>query len=69
MYLSTPVAILISESDFVSVYIMLNFWYHMYAYQLLSFLNFISIKNILPITLQVRDANAQPEDQSELDII
>lgn len=41
----------------------------MYAYQLFSLPDSIPTKEILPITLQIGDGNAQPEDQPELDFI
>lgn len=41
----------------------------MYVYRLLSLLEAIPTKNILPIILQIGDENKQPKDQPELDYI
>lgn len=69
MYLNTPVAAFMSESGLIPAHIMLDFRQHIYAYQLLSLPDSILTKEIPPITLQIGDGNAQPEDQPELYII
>lgn len=58
-----------SKSGSISVHIMHDFQQHMYAYQLFSLPDSISTKDILPVTLQIGNENAQPKDQSELDSI
>lgn len=69
MYSSTPIAALMSKSGLIPTHIMLDFRQRMYAYRLLSLPDSVPTKEILPITLQIGDGNAQPEDQPELDYI
>ena len=65
MYLNILVVILISESDLISAYILLNFWQNQYAYCHFGFAKALSSKPILPINLKIGDRNAQPRNQSE----
>ena len=48
---------------------MIYFWQQIYAYQLFSLSDLIPTKDILPVTLQIRDRNTQREDEPELDSI
>lgn len=66
MYLSTPIAALMSESGLIP-HILHDFRQRKYACRLLSLPDSIPTKDILPITLRVGDGNAQPEDQQEQD--
>lgn len=61
IYLTKPIATLISESGLISVHIMLVFWQSMYFYHLFSPPESIPTKNILSITIQIRDKNTQVE--------
>lgn len=69
MYSSTIVKALISKSDLILSHILLDFWQRKYAYCLLNFLNFIPIKAIFLIILQIGDKHVQPKDQSKDDRI
>ncbi len=62
IYLSTPTSASMSESGFISAHILLHFRKRSYTYRLHNLLDSISTKDILPITLQVEDGNAQPEN-------
>ncbi len=67
MYPSTSVAALMSESGLIPAHILLDFRQRKYAYHLLSLLDSIPTKDILPITLRIGDGHTQPEDQPEHD--
>ena len=69
MYPSTPIAALMSESGLMPAHILLDFRQRKYACHILSLPDSISTKEIFPITLQVGDRNAQPEDLPEDDSI
>lgn len=51
MYLNILIIILMSKSKLILIYIIFYFWQCIYTYQLLSFSEFILIKNVFPITL------------------
>ena len=65
MYLNTPITTLMSESDIIPAYILLDFWQRKYVYRFLNFLELIPTKTILLITLQIRNKDAQPKNQSK----
>ena len=69
MYPSTPIATLMSKSGLVPAHILLDFRQYKYACHILSLPNSIPTKEIFPITLQVGDVNAQPEDLLEDNLI
>ncbi len=65
MYPSTLIDALISESGLTPAQIMLDFRQQKYAHRIFSLPDSILIKEILPVTLQIRDGNAQLNEQPE----
>lgn len=61
MYLNILITIFVNKFDLISIYILLNFFQHKYIYHFFSFLYFISNKNMLFITFQIGNKNAQLE--------
>lgn len=66
IYFDTTIAAVISESGLISAHIMLDFLQRIYTYQLFNLSDSILNKDILPITLQIGDKNAQTKDQPVL---
>lgn len=67
MYIITSSHSFITETGLICAYITLDFWQSMYAYRLLSILDWILTKNIVPISSRIGEKNIQPENQLVLD--
>ena len=69
MYLGRLISTLMGESGFIPLYFLINFWQRNYVDRFLSLPHSILTKDILPITLRVRDKNLQPGNQPDQDAL
>lgn len=69
MYWSLRISPLMKNLGLFPAYILLNFWHQAYAHYILCLPDLVLIKDILPITLQIEDENAEPEKFLEYNLI
>ena len=69
MYQSSPISPLMNDLGLLPAHILLDSRQRAYAHRILCLPDSIPTKGILPITLQIGDGNARPEELPEYDLI